>query len=51
MKSERTILTNIKLLWTGLFKRQNTQPDAVKDKVRKPRYDKKEKDLWKDLYD
>ncbi|HNT48958.1 MAG TPA: hypothetical protein PKK67_00115 [Cyclobacteriaceae bacterium] len=51
VKSERTILTNIKLLWTGLFKRQNTQPDAVKDKVRKPRYDKKEKDLWKDLYD
>lgn len=51
VKSERTILTNIKLLWTGLFKRQNTQPDAVKEKVRKPRYDKKEKELWKDLYD
>jgi hypothetical protein len=51
VKNERTILTNIKLLWAGLFKRQSTQPDAVKDKVRKPRYDKKEKELWKDLYD
>jgi hypothetical protein len=51
VKGERTIFTNIKLLWAGVFKRQSTQPDAVKDKVRKPRYDKKEKELWKDLYD
>jgi hypothetical protein len=51
VKGERTIFTNIKLLWAGIFKRQSTQPDAVKDKVRKPRYDKKEKELWKDLYD
>jgi hypothetical protein len=51
VKGERTILTNIKLFWAGLFKKQSTQPDAVKDKVRKPRYDKKEKELWKDLYD
>lgn len=51
VKGERTIFTNIKLFWAGIFKRQSTQPDAVKDKVRKPRYDKKEKELWKDLYD
>ncbi|MBX2915272.1 MAG: hypothetical protein KF856_08390 [Cyclobacteriaceae bacterium] len=51
VKGERTIFTNIKLFWAGVFKRQSTQPDAVKDKVRKPRYDKKEKELWKDLYD
>lgn len=51
VKGERTIFTNFKLLWAGIFKRQSTQPDAVKEKVRKPRYDKKEKELWKDLYD
>ncbi|MBX2899596.1 MAG: hypothetical protein KF775_08095 [Cyclobacteriaceae bacterium] len=50
-KGQRTIFTNVKLFWSGLFKRQSTQPDAVKEKVRKPRYDKKEKELWKDLYD
>jgi hypothetical protein len=51
VKSERTILTNVKLWWSKLFKKNDTQPTAVKEKVRKPRYDKKEKDLWKDLYD
>ncbi|HNR72667.1 MAG TPA: hypothetical protein PKH83_00585 [Cyclobacteriaceae bacterium] len=51
VKGERTIFTSIKLLWSEVFKKQSTQPDAVKDKVRKPRYDKKEKELWKDLYD
>jgi hypothetical protein len=51
VKGERTIMTDMKLLWTKLFKKNETQPDAVKDKVRRPRYDKKEKELWKDLYD
>ncbi len=51
VKGERTIITDVKLLWTKLFKKNATQPDAVKDKVRRPRYDKKEKELWKDLYD
>lgn len=51
VKGERTIFTNAKLLWTNLFKKQGTQPDAVKDKVRRPRYDKKEKELWKVLYE
>jgi hypothetical protein len=51
VKKERTFLMNVKLKWTKLFKKNGTQPDAVKEKVRRPRYDKKEKDLWKDLYD
>ncbi len=51
VKDERTIMTDVKLLWAKLFKKNGTQPDAVKDKVRRPRYDKKEKELWKDLYD
>lgn len=51
VKGERTIMTDFKLLFTRLFKKNNMQPDAVKEKVRRPRYDKKEKELWKDLYD
>ena len=51
VKGERTIFTNAKLLWTNLFRKNGTQPDAVKDKVRRPRYDKKEKELWKVLYE
>lgn len=51
VKKERTILTNVKLWWSKLFKKNDVQPTAVKEKVRRPRYDKKEKDLWKDLYD
>jgi len=34
-----------------LFKKNDTQPKSVKEKVRRPRYDPKERDLWKDLYD
>ncbi len=51
VKQDRTLLMNIKLKWAKLFKKNAVQPDAVKEKVRKPRYDKKERDLWKDLYD
>jgi hypothetical protein len=51
VKQERTILTNAKLWWSKLFKKNDTQPSAVKEKVRRPRYDKKERELWKDLYD
>ncbi len=51
VKQDRTFLMNIKLKWAKLFKKNATQPDAVKEKVRRPRYDKKERDLWKDLYD
>ncbi|MCA6404903.1 MAG: hypothetical protein IM574_13480 [Cytophagales bacterium] len=51
VKQERTILTNAKLWWSRLFKKSETQPNAVKEKVRRPRYDKNERELWKDLYD
>jgi len=50
-KHDRTFMMNIKLKWAKLFKKNASQPNAVKEKVRKPRYDKKERDLWKDLYD
>ena len=51
VKQDRTFLMNIKLKWAKLFRKNASQPDAVKEKVRRPRYDKKERDLWKDLYD
>jgi len=50
VKSERTIFTNVKLFWSRIFKKNDNQPAAVKTKVRRPRYDKKESELWKDLY-
>lgn len=46
VKDERTILMNIKLMWAKLFKKSDTQPDHLKDKERRPRYDKREKGLW-----
>jgi len=51
VKHERTIKTNFKLFWGKVFKKHSMQPPAVKEKVRRPKYDKKEKELWKDLYD
>jgi hypothetical protein len=51
VKSERTIMTNVKLWWSKLFKKNDNQTKAVKEKVRRPRYDNKERELWKDLYD
>ncbi len=51
VKKERTLLVNVKLWWSKMFKKNDNQTKAVKEKVRKPRYDKKEKELWKDLYD
>jgi hypothetical protein len=44
--SERDLLTNFKLWWARLFKKEETQPDHLKDKGHKPRYDKGEKGLW-----
>lgn len=51
VKQDRTFLMNLKLKWAKLFRKNDTQPAAVKGKVRRPRYDPKERDLWKDLYD
>lgn len=45
---ERDILTNFKLWWARLFNKNDTQPDHLKDKSQKPRYDKGEAGLWYD---
>jgi len=50
-KNDRTLMMNIKLLWAKWFKKNDTQPAIVKEKAHKPRYDRKEKELWKALYD
>jgi hypothetical protein len=43
---EKDILTNFKLWWARLFRKNETQPDHLKEKLRKPRYDKGEQGLW-----
>ena len=45
---ERSMLTNFKLWWARLFNKNDTQPDHLKEKYRKPRYDKREDGLWAD---
>ena len=44
--SERDLLTNFKLWWARLFKKEETQPEHLKEKGRKPRYDDGEDGLW-----
>jgi hypothetical protein len=46
VKEERTILTNVKLFWSKLFHNSESQPSNVKDKERRPRYDKGEIGMW-----
>ncbi|HTF19019.1 MAG TPA: hypothetical protein VK658_13150 [Chryseolinea sp.] len=46
--SERDAVTNFKLWWARLFKKEETQPDNLKYKGKKPRYDKGEQGLWYD---
>lgn len=43
---EKDLLTNFKLWWARLFKKQETQPDHLKEKGKKPRYDKGEEGMW-----
>jgi hypothetical protein len=45
---ERDALTNLKLWWARLFKKQDNQPGHLKEKIKKPRYDKGEQGLWYD---
>lgn len=45
---ERDALTNFKLWWARLFKKEETQPEGLKYKGRKPRYDKGEAGMWYD---
>jgi hypothetical protein len=44
--AEKDVLTNFKLWWARLFRKNDTQPDHLKEKEHKPRYDKGESDLW-----
>ena len=45
---EKDMITNFKLWWARLFRKNETQPDHLKekDKKRKPRYDKGEQGMW-----
>ena len=45
---EKERLLKFNIWWAKLFKKNENQPDAVKEKTRNPRYDKREKDLWYD---
>lgn len=47
-KSEKDKAFSFKLFWSKLFKKQENQPDHLKEKQRKPRYDKGEEGLWND---
>ena len=51
VKEERTMITDFKLLWSKIFKKNGIQPTAVKEKPVRPRYDKRERELWPGLYD
>jgi hypothetical protein len=48
VKEERTLLMNVKLIWSRMFRKSKTQPDNIKQKVGPPKYDKREKGLWYD---
>ncbi|MCX7636541.1 MAG: hypothetical protein N2044_01720, partial [Cyclobacteriaceae bacterium] len=48
VKDERDWFTSIKLWWGKMFRKTETQPDHLKEKVRKPRFDKREIGLWYD---
>lgn len=46
VSGEKDMLTNLKLWWARLFKGNETQPDHLKEKPGKPRYDKGEAGMW-----
>jgi hypothetical protein len=48
VKEDRTIMTNMKLLWAKLFQKSESQPSNLKDKSHKMKYDKGEKGMWAD---
>lgn len=50
VKQERDAVTNLKLWWARLFRKEETQPDHLKDNSRKPGYDKGEAGLWYDKH-
>jgi hypothetical protein len=46
--NEKGVVTNFRLWWARLFKKNDNQPQHLKDKTGKPRYDKREAGLWYD---
>ena len=46
VKEERSFFTNVKVFWSKMFHKNDTQPTSVKDKGKKLQYDKREKGLW-----
>ena len=48
VKGEKTVLMDLKLLWSNVFRKSDTQPENLKEKSERPRYDKGEKGLWAD---
>jgi hypothetical protein len=45
---EKAKLFSIKLLFAKWFKKNEGQPDNLKEKERRPRFDKRERDIWYD---
>ncbi len=45
-KEEKEKTFKFGIWWSSLFKKNKSQPQNLKSKDRKPRYDKREKDLW-----
>ncbi len=48
VKEEKDLLTSVKLWWGKMFRKTETQPVHLKEKIRKPRFDKREIGLWYD---
>lgn len=46
VESERSLLTNFKLTLAKLFGKDDLQPDSVKEKQKKPKYNKDEGQIW-----
>ena len=47
-KAEKDKVFSFKLMWSKLFKKSENQPDNLKEKEKRPRYDKREREIWND---
>ena len=48
VKGEKDVLTGLRLWWSRTFKKNDEQPEHLKAKSGKPRYDKGEEGMWYD---
>lgn len=48
VKGEKDVLTGLRLWWSRTFKKNDEQPEHLKAKPGKPRYDKGEEGMWYD---